>query len=167
MEEARKEDKAVEHSGLLFYSRAIANPERLPVQDRDKKYEYFLLTRDAERDEAGGVPKALTGEYLIKVAAEKDDKRGVVVSFVFGHDGTQLLADLTTKNKGRQMAIVLDDQIQSAPTIQQPLPNGRGIIYGNYSSEEAERIVEILRSGALPATLRPVPVSETTVEPAK
>ena len=65
------------------------------------------------------------------------------------------------------LAIVLDDMIQSAPKINDPLTGGRGIITGNFTPEDVDRMVSILRAGALPATLKPAPVSETTVEPTK
>jgi preprotein translocase subunit SecD len=109
----------------------------------------------------------LTGEYLISVSRENDDQRGIVVRFQFNSEGGRLLSDLTTKNAGGQMAIVLDDQVQSAPNVLDPITGGGGIIHGNYTAEEVDRMVTMLRSGALPATLKPMPVSEVTVEPRK
>jgi preprotein translocase subunit SecD len=183
MKEARENNKAVLHNSVggahpyrnnLFYSREVSNPDRLPEKDRDKKYEYFLLTREEGNDEA------VTGD-LMESAEPGEDTRGqrvvnfhfngtgsekqLAVNFRFNAQGTVRLADLTTKNKDRQMAIVLDDVIQSAPNIHAPITGGTGIITGNFTHEEVDRLVNILRSGALPATLKPVPVSETTVEP--
>ena len=160
--QARIKDEALESGGLLYYSRPVANRDRLRPEDRDKNIEYFVLTRDPERDEEGR-PKALTGEDLIQEGSHVDDRYGIVVDFQFNSAGRVLLSDLTTKNKGRQMAIVLDDQIQSAPNINEPLTNGGGIIHGNYKQEDADQLVNILRSGALPATLKQQPVSENTM----
>jgi SecD/SecF fusion protein len=170
MAEARKDHKAVLHNWgggatgtNLFYSREVKNPDRLPEKDRSKKYEYFILTRDPERDEDGR-PKAVTGEYLVSAYQTDDSKRGgLAVGFTFNNQGAVLLGDLTTKNKGRQMAIVLDDIIQSAPNIETPITGGTGIITGKYTKEDIDRMVNILRSGALPATLKPQPVSENTM----
>ncbi len=170
MAEARKEHKAVLHTWgggayrtNLFYSRKVLNPDRLPEKDRSKEYEYFILCRDPQRDEDGR-PMAVTGEYLISAYQTDDSKRGgLAVGFTFNNQGAALLGDLTTKNKGRQMAIVLDDIIQSAPNIETPITGGSGIITGNYTTEEIDRMVNILRSGALPATLKPQPVSENTM----
>ncbi len=170
MEEARKHHWVVEHTGgpgayrtNLFFSRDVVNPDRLPEKDRGKKYEYFILCRDPERDEEGR-SKAVTGEYLVSAYPTDDNKRGgLAVGFTFNNQGGALLGDLTSKNKGRQMAIVLDDLIQSAPNIETPITGGTGIITGNYQKEDVDRLVNILRSGALPATLKPQPVSENTM----
>jgi len=160
---AREKDEVVPWQGVLYYSRKVVNPDRLPEADRGKKYEYFLLTRDSGMDDQGHPVPTLTGEYLIDSRPESDDKHGIVVSFRFNSEGAHLLSDLTTKNVQRQMAIVLDAYIESAPNIQQPLTNGGGIIYGRYTQEDVERMVTILRSGALPASLKPQPVSENTM----
>jgi SecD/SecF fusion protein len=171
MAEARKNHKVVEHTAEpgryrtnLFYSREVKNPDRLPEKDRGKKYEYFILTRDPERDEDGR-PKAVTGEYLVSAYQTEDSKRGgLAVGFTFNNQGAILLKDLTTKNKDRQMAIVLDDLIQSAPNIQEPITGGTGIItVGSDKKEDIDRLINILRSGALPATLKAQPVSENTM----
>jgi SecD/SecF fusion protein len=170
LEEARKHHWVVEHtSGAgayrtnLFFSRDVVNPDHLPEKDRGKKYEYFILTRDPERDEEGR-SKAVTGDYLVRSYPTDDSKRGgLAVGFTFNNQGAVLLGDLTSKNKGRQMAIVLDDLIQSAPNIETPITGGTGIITGNYKQEDIDRMVNILNSGALPATLKPQPVSENTM----
>jgi SecD/SecF fusion protein len=172
MAQARKDHKAVLHSiypgvpyrNHLFYSREVTNPDRLPEKDRGKKYEYFILTRDPERDEDGR-PKAVTGEYLVSAGQTDDPKRGgLAVAFNFNAQGAALLADLTTKNKGREMAIVLDDAITSAPNIENAITGGSGLItVGSKDTEEIDRLINILRSGALPATLKTQPVSENTM----
>ena len=145
--QAAEKNDVVEWQGSLYFSRAVANPDRLAPADRGKRFEYFVLTRDPERD-ADGRTHPLTGEYMTYAGMDTDDKHGLVVSFRFNSEGARLLSDLTTKNKGRQMAIVLDDLIQSAPNIQQPLTNGGGIIYGNFTKDDVDRMVTILRSGA-------------------
>jgi SecD/SecF fusion protein len=160
---AREKQEALESGGNLYFSRAVQNPDRLPDADRDKKYEYFLLTRDPGVDDDGRPIPPLTGEYLINAGRQNSPEHGIVVEFQFNSEGGRLLSDLTTKNVGRQMAIVLDDQIQSAPNIHTPLTGGGGIIYGNYTAEEVDRMVTMLRSGALPATLKAQPVSENTM----
>jgi SecD/SecF fusion protein len=171
MEEARQNHKAVIHShGFgtystnIFYSREVKTQDRLPQKDRDiKKYEYFILTRNPELD-ADGQPMEITGEDLINEFPTEDQRKGqLAVGFLFNTQGANRLADLTTKNKSRQMAIVLDDLIQSAPSINEPITGGSGIITGNYKPEDIDRMVNILRSGALPATLKPQPVSEDTM----
>src|SRR5262249_29836276 len=128
MEEARKSNKAVISSRLggtygtnIFYSRKVENRDRLPEKDRGKEYEYFILTRDPEKDADGRVME-ITGEDLTNEYQPEDPKKNqMAVGFTFNSQGGNRLADMTTKNKNRQMAIVLDDLIQSAPTINEPL----------------------------------------------
>jgi SecD/SecF fusion protein len=170
MEEAREHHWVVVRPGMgdyrnhIFFSRKVENPDRLPERDRGKKYEYFMLTRDPERDE-NGRPKAVTGDYLIRAFPEPDPREGgIVVGFTFNSEGARLLGDLTSQNKSREMAIVLDDLIQSAPNIQEPITGGSGVIrLGNAKQEDIDRLVNILNSGALPASLKPQPVSENTM----
>jgi hypothetical protein len=173
--DARKGYKAVLHDSTggrgtqrtnLFYSREVVNPERLAERDRDKKYEYFILCRDPKRDE-NGRPRDLSSDSLVRAYPIDDGRGGRAVGFAFNSRGAALLAELTTKNKGRQLAIVLDDVIQSAPNIETPITGGTGIISGNFTADDVDRMVNILRAGALPATLKPVPVAEITVEPRK
>jgi hypothetical protein len=167
MARAREKHEAVERDGFLYWSRTVGDPDRLPERDRGKKYEYFQLTRDAGLDDQGRPVPDLTGEHLTRAVGESDKNLGQVVSFRFDSEGARLLSDLTTKNVDRRMAIVLDDQIMSAPRIQGPITGGSGVINGNYTREDVDRMATVLRSGALPATLKPSPVSEITVEPRK
>jgi hypothetical protein len=167
MEAARKEHRPLEHDGLLFFSRTVEQPDHLAEKDRDKRYEYFILTRDPERDPDTARPRAITGEFLVTVAADKDGRGQPAVRFELNSQGAALLHELTMRNKGRQLAILLDNVVQSAPTINDAISGGSGVITGNYTNEDVNRLVNILRSGALPAALKPIPVSETTVEPRK
>src|SRR5204863_5686743 len=62
----------------------------------------------------------------------------------------------------RHLAITLDGQIRSAPTLRSAI-RSNGQITGDFTKKEVETLVTILRAGALPATLRPQPVSENTM----
>ncbi len=136
-----------------------------------KKYEYFVLTRNPEKD-SDGVPKAVTGQYLINAQSGQDAKgTGLAVHFRFDSKGGELFYDLTSKNRpeesggsqfSRFLAILLDDKIVSAPTINEAI-RSEGMISGNFTKEKVDNLVTILRSGALPATLKPTPVSENTM----
>src|SRR5262249_38096733 len=64
----------------------------------------------------------------------------------------------------RQLAIILDGYLISHPTVNEPI-RGSGIIHGKFERSEVERIVRLLRSGALPATLKRLPVSEHAIGP--
>ena len=77
----------------------------------------------------------------------------VAVSFKFNNLGAKKFGDVTKNNIGEQLAIVLDDEVISAPTIQSAITGGSGVITGNYTSESAQELALLLRSGALPAPL--------------
>lgn len=64
----------------------------------------------------------------------------------------------------RHIAVIFDNQVLSAPRLIQPI-RSNGEISGNFTREEVEFIVSILRAGSLPVQLRPDPVSERIVEP--
>ncbi len=85
------------------------------------------------------------------------------VSFNLTSRGGAIFADITGANVGRRLAIVLDNKVQSAPTIQDRIPRGQGSITGSFTEEEAQNLAIVLRSGALPAPVNVV--EERTVGP--
>jgi SecD/SecF fusion protein len=139
---------------VLIYSREVKNP-RLPEKDREKRIEYFALTRDAE-DPA----KKVTGDYLASAAPGDNGD----VNFRFKPAGAELFGEFTSKNKNHLMAIVLDGMIESAATIQSRITDS-GRITGNFTPEKINHTVRVLRSGSLQATLKREPVSESTMGP--
>jgi preprotein translocase subunit SecD len=88
---------------------------------------------------------------------------GVVVEFELDDRGKKTFGDLSTANVGRNLAIILDGKVESAPRINEPITGGRGQITGRFTFEEAQDLVNVLRSGALPAPLRLI--EERTVGP--
>ena len=94
----------------------------------------------------------LTGEMLTD--AQATFQEGLpVVSFVFDSIGAKKFAEATSNSVGKRFAIVLDNQVISAPVIREPILGGRGIISGNFSVETAKDLSLLLRAGALPAPL--------------
>jgi preprotein translocase subunit SecD len=75
------------------------------------------------------------------------------VNFTLKPEATSKFRRSTGENVGRQLAIVLDGQVMSAPTIEEAIPSGSGRITGVGTSEEALDLALVLRSGALPASL--------------
>jgi len=75
------------------------------------------------------------------------------VALKFDSDGTKLFADLTKNNIGKSIAIYLDGQIISAPTVQAEITNGEAVITGNFSVDEANNLVKRLNEGALPVPI--------------
>jgi len=85
-----------------------------------------------------------------------------VVNFTFNPQGAQRFGEVTGANIGRGLAIVLDDRVVSAPTIEDRISDS-GIIRGNFTNREVEDLSLVLRSGALPAGI--VYLEERTVGP--
>lgn len=104
----------------------------------------------------------MTGE-VVTDASVRRDVQGYYVEFVLDGRGANLFGEATRANVGRQLAIILDGQVQSAPTIQEPITGGRGRITGRFSDTEAQDLANVLRNGALPAPLKLM--EERTVGP--
>ncbi|HEY4200493.1 MAG TPA: protein translocase subunit SecD [Devosiaceae bacterium] len=97
---------------------------------------------------------ALGGESLTDAQPGYDSQTGrSVVSFKFDTRGAVTFGDITSKNVGKRFAIVLDDQVITAPVIQQAITGGSGQISGNFTPQSANDLAVLLRAGALPATL--------------
>lgn len=107
----------------------------------------------------------LTGDSLAEASVQSREMGKIAVSFQLDAQGARDFEELTAKNVGRKMAIVLDDTVNSAPVIREKIPGGNGQIelgggYGKSSDEqlqEAQTLVLTLQAGALPA---PVTVGE-------
>ena len=88
---------------------------------------------------------------------------GMAVDFTLDARGTKQFGDITRANVNRNLAIVLDGVVSSAPTIREPITGGRGQITGRFGFEEAQDLANVLRNGALPAPLKLM--EERTVGP--
>ncbi len=73
------------------------------------------------------------------------------VTMGMNSEGAQVWARLTRDNVGKAIAIVLDNQVVSAPTVDEEIPNGRSTIRGNFTYADAEDLANVLKSGKLPA----------------
>ena len=105
----------------------------------------------------------MTGEYLKDAHIQYDPMTSKPeVGFVFGGKGADLFAEITENNIGKRLAIILDNKVQSAPTIQSRI-YGSGRIEGNFDVEEAKDLAIVLRAGALPAPIEVI--EDRTVGP--
>src|SRR5262249_42096627 len=84
-------------------------------------------------------------------------------TFSLNKAGTKKFGDATTRLVGKQLAIVLDGAVQSAPTVQTAITNGSGVITGSFSEREAKNLAVVLNSGSLP--LQPAQQEVRTVSP--
>jgi protein-export membrane protein SecD len=96
----------------------------------------------------------MSGEDLTDAQAAFDQQTTEpVVNFRLSTGGARKFGDVTAKNVGRPFAIVLDNQVISAPVIRQPILGGSGQISGNFTVETANDLAILLRAGSLPAKL--------------
>jgi preprotein translocase subunit SecD len=95
----------------------------------------------------------VTGEQLVDSQPAFDQNGRPAVNFRFNPSGGAAFGQYTGENIGKLFAIVLDDEVISAPTIQSHIPGGSGIITGTFSPEESTRLAILLRAGALPAEI--------------
>ncbi len=176
------------NSGALVYSRECVSTEQLAKEKADfeklkrenpgktdaeiealmnrKKYEYFVLTRVSPIDSV-----KVGGEITLTANSDTDPKtNNPAVAFIFNSAGGQVFTQITRRNKpdrtghSRMLAIILDERLVSAATIQSEI-NTRGQITGKFDRKRVDRDVQILRSGALSAELVEKPVSENTIGP--
>ncbi|MGB2600508.1 MAG: protein translocase subunit SecD [Candidatus Omnitrophota bacterium] len=123
---------------------------------RDDKKETLLVETDA----------VLTGDMLVDATTEFSQQGfgQPYVSLELNDKGADIFADVTGRNVGKRLAIVLDNEVQTAPVIRERIPSGRAQITGNFSLEESKDIALILRAGALPAPVNII--EERSVGPA-
>jgi preprotein translocase subunit SecD len=95
---------------------------------------------------------AVTGKDLRNARPSLDENNQPAVSFTLNNEGGRRFGDVTGANVGRQLAIVLDGRVQSAPRIESRISTD-GRITGSFTNEEVQNLSMILRSGALPAPL--------------
>ncbi len=106
----------------------------------------------------------MSGENLIDAQPNINNQNNEpTVSFTLDRLGAQKFGRATTDNVGKRLAIVLDGEIVSAPSINESITSGSGMISGNFSFQDATDLALLLRSGALPTPL--LVVEERTVGP--
>ena len=108
--------------------------------------------------------KALVGTDIEQASVDRDELGRIVVRFKATPKGASKLAEATAKkNKGRRLAIILDDKVRSSPSINEQLTTGSGHITGGFTRNEASALARIIKEGALPVPLEII--EERTVGP--
>ena len=121
---------------------------RWSVKGIDKKDSYFQLValRTSNGEAALG-----DADMIDDASAELSQFSGCYeVSMTMNSDAAAKWAKVTRDNVGKQVAIVLDDQVYSFPTVHTPIEGGRSSITGNFTVEEAKEIAKKLKAGSLP-----------------
>ena len=176
-EEARCSPRA----RLLAYVRTLEEAGRIPDgrslalgrassgavegddDEEDRWRTYLLYEQPPNGSDAVG------GEHLEDASVQNDPQTNQpVVSFSMKSDGARLMQEMTSANLKRRMAVVLDDEVASAPTIQGRIGSNGQITLGGYRGyndllNEANDLVIVLRAGALPAPI--IPQNESLIGP--
>ncbi|WP_437225648.1 protein translocase subunit SecD [Planctomicrobium sp. SH661] len=134
------------------------------VKRNGKDVTQFLVAVDPDPQ------RRITGE-LLKGVREQVSEKGLAVGFTFNDRGGYLMQQMTSKYQPRegagyknQLAVLLNEQIHSAPSINAVIGSS-GIIEGSFTQEEIDELISVLNAGALQVPLYPTPVSEFTVSP--
>ena len=132
---------------------ADPGPRNRLVADADEEGVYHIIAEES----------VVGGDDLDDAQPSFDQNGRPAVSFRFKPTGARAFGDYTAAHIGEPFAIVLDDEVISAPTIQSHIAGGSGIITGNFTVEESTNLAVLLRAGALPAKM--VFLEERTIGP--
>jgi preprotein translocase subunit SecD len=106
----------------------------------------------------------MTGEFIKDARVSLGSQfREPYISFELTDVGAKLFEHITSTNVGKRLAIILDNNVYSAPEIRERIPGGRGQITGRFTTEDANDLAVVLKSGALPAPVKIL--EERTVGP--
>jgi preprotein translocase subunit SecD len=122
---------------------ADPGPRNKLVKDATEEDVYYIVAEEA----------VVGGEELTDAQPSFDQNGRPAVSFRFNPSGARKFGDYTAAHINEPFAIVLDDEVISAPTIQSHIPGGSGIITGTFTVEESTNLAVLLRAGALPAKM--------------
>jgi preprotein translocase subunit SecD len=151
---------------LTFRMVDMTTPVEQALQGRVPPEAEVLYGSKAENKQPYLIEKrvVVSGEDLVDAQPTFDQRTSEpVVSFRFNTNGARRFAQATQENVGRPFAIVLDNEVISAPVIREPILGGSGQISGNFTVESANDLAILLRAGALPAPL--TIIEERTVGP--
>lgn len=172
---------------VVVQAPGVADPEMLKERIGQTALMTFHMVREvsAEEARAGQIPPGtmvvqpypdsggsqeiverrprFTGERLTRASPSTDPQTNeFVLSFALDSEGTRLFCRITRENTGNRFAILLDNQVLTAPRINEPICGGTGQISGNFTAESANNLAVMLRAGALPAPLSVI--DERTVD---
>ncbi|MCX5774312.1 MAG: protein translocase subunit SecD [Fusobacteria bacterium] len=105
-------------------------------------------------------PTLMTGSD-VKVAAPGYDSKGLPgVNITFTSTGTQKFAQITSQNVGKQLAILLNGQVESSPVLETPILNGQAIIQGQFTTKQTVEVANMINAGALPLNVTVLSMSQ-------
>lgn len=104
----------------------------------------------------GSYEPFMTGEVIRDASVSQNPQTAQIeVNLTMTSQGAKKWAEYTTRSVGKQVAVVLDRTVQSAPVVNEPILDGRTAISGSFTAEEAKQLKTVLETGALPVSLTP------------
>jgi protein-export membrane protein SecD len=154
----------VELAGIKDVSEAIKMIGQTPyLEFKEPKENYEEILRNNQKVAETGEGKIedpfkttpLTGKYLKKAELGFDQTTyQPLVLLQFNDEGAKIFEELTTRNVGKPLAIYVDQNLISAPTVQEVISGGRAQITGKFTIEEAKSLARNLNAGALPVPIK-------------
>jgi SecD/SecF fusion protein len=122
----------------------------------------YLVKKRPESGTVDGKTYQLTGEHIKSAYVTRNPMGQPEISFTLDSIGADIFAQVTRENIHRQLAIVLDGELESAPVIQGEIPNGSGQITGSFTDKRAQELANVLEN---PLQAPVHIISESSVDP--
>lgn len=143
-----------EPDNIVIELPGIKNPQQaLEILGKVALLEFKEVTGVDEKGEPVLGKTLMTGKYLKDAKVDFDQFGKPKVDIQFTDEGAKKFEEITAKYVGRQIAIVLDGKVMSAPRVIEKISGGQAEITGNFTIEEAKQLVIVLKTGALPVNL--------------
>lgn len=132
----------IEENVRQMEEKAASDPSLIVAKEEESGRLYLLGTA------------YVTGEHLIDAKTSYDNLGRPTVNLKFNREGAKLFDEATTANVGKQIAILLDGVVISAPVVQERISGGEAQISGRFTTASAQRLAIMLRAGALPVNVK-------------
>ncbi|HEY3964999.1 MAG TPA: protein translocase subunit SecD [Planctomycetaceae bacterium] len=158
------QQKPDERGNMVPNREFSGNPE-IAVRQKGGKTEEVLVLYESDEN------KQVTGKLLKRAYPTRDSNAMPAVGFTFNQAGGFRFHELTSRYKPRrdgtkrQLAVLLNNEIVTAPSLNQPISEHGIIESGRFTEKEVKDLVMILNAGALPVPIRKTPISEFTISP--
>lgn len=141
------------NKNLIIQLPGVDEPQRaIDVIGKTAQLEFRILESLDENGNPTFGPTLMTGDKLVKAQAGYNSNGQIIVSMAFTDEGSKQFEKITSENVGKNLAIVLDGEMKSAPVIKQAI-SGDAVIEGIDTLEEAKDIALVLQTGSLPVNL--------------
>jgi SecD/SecF fusion protein len=159
--------QTISNVAFLEFKLVLEDSDKLVLQDLT--YPGYEFMRSPHTVGSQNVPgylvkknAELTGDSVASAYVGRDSVGRPQINFTLTSEGASIFGEVTRNNIGRELAIVLDGKLESAPVIKTAIEGGSGEISGHYSDEDAQRLANVLQN---PLKVPVMIVSETSVDP--